>query len=139
MELITLIPKGDERGWLIALESLKEVPFEIRRIYYIYGTKPGTRRGKHAHRHLRQLAICLQGSCRFYMEDGRSKQEILLQRNDRGLLIEPMVWHEMDDFSNDCVLLVLASGLYDEADYIREYQQYIDMLPRGNETASAQS
>lgn len=125
---IEFTPKGDERGWLIALENLKEVPFEISRVYFIYGTLPGVRRGKHAHRKLRQMAICLKGSCRFYMDDGRRKDEVLLDRNNRGLLIESMVWHEMDDFTVDCILLVLASGPYDEHDYIREYHAFTNEL-----------
>jgi len=128
--LIKFSSKGDNRGWLVALEAPKQVPFEIKRVYYIYGTQPGVRRGKHAHRHLRQMAICLHGSCRFYMDDGRTKREFLLNRKDQGLLIEPMIWHEMDDFSADCVLLVLASGLYDERDYIRDYQGFQAELPQ---------
>ncbi|MDI1320592.1 MAG: FdtA/QdtA family cupin domain-containing protein [bacterium] len=128
MHTIKFAPKGDERGWLVALEAQRQVPFDIQRVYYIYGTQPGVRRGKHAHRHLRQLAICLHGSCRFFMDDGRHKQKILLNRNDQGLLIEPMVWHEMDDFSVDCVLLVLASRLYDERDYIRDYASFREEL-----------
>jgi dTDP-4-dehydrorhamnose 3,5-epimerase-like enzyme len=128
MHLIEFAPKGDDHGWLIALENLQEIPFEIKRVYYIYGTQPGTRRGKHAHRALRQLAVCLKGSCRFYMNDGRDQHEFLLNRNDRGLLIEPMVWHEMDEFSDDCILLVLASGAYDESDYIRVYSEFAALI-----------
>jgi dTDP-4-dehydrorhamnose 3,5-epimerase-like enzyme len=124
MSTIEFFPKGDERGWLIALESMKEVPFEIRRVYYIYGTQSGVRRGKHAHHQLRQLAICLHGSCRFFMDDGRTKEEILLNRTTKGLLIEPMVWHEMDDFSADCILMVLANGSYDRSDYIFSYDEF---------------
>ena len=112
-------------GWLIALENMRTVPFAVQRVYYIYGSQPGVRRGKHAHHKLRQMAICLQGSCRFHMEDGRSKQEIVLNRRDHGLMIEPMIWHEMDEFSPDCLLLVLASGFYDEADYIRDYAEFL--------------
>jgi dTDP-4-dehydrorhamnose 3,5-epimerase-like enzyme len=132
LELINFVPRGDEHGWLVALESGRQVPFAIQRVYYIYGTQPGVRRGKHAHRALRQLAICVRGSCRFYMDDGRTKQEFLLDRNDRGLLVEPMVWHEMDGFSPDCVLLVLASGPYDETDYIRDYQKFLGQLTTEN-------
>ncbi len=125
LEIINFVPRGDEHGWLVALESGLQVPFALKRVYYIYGTQPGVRRGKHAHRQLRQLAICLKGSCRFYMDDGCRKDEFLLNRNDLGLLIEPMVWHEMDDFSADCILLVLASDLYEEGDYIRSYAQFL--------------
>lgn len=121
MELVKFTPKGDDRGWLVAIENLKNLPFEIRRVYYIYGTQTDVTRGKHAHRQLRQMAICLRGSCRFHMDDGKTKRQFVLNRLDEGLLIEPMVWHDMDQFSADCVLLVLASGLYDERDYIRDY------------------
>jgi len=104
------------------------VPFPIKRVYYIFGTKPGVKRGKHAHRKLRQLAICLSGSCRFLMDDGVSRQEILLSSNTHALGIEPMVWHEMEDFSADCVLLVLASDIYEESDYIRSRAEFDSMV-----------
>jgi len=128
--LINFTPRGDINGWLVALESQRQVPFEIKRVYYIFGTQPGVRRGKHAHRHLRQMAVCVHGSCRFFMDDGRTKREFLLNRNDQGLLIEPMIWHEMDDFSPDCVLLVLASGFFDESDYIRDYAEFEALIGR---------
>lgn len=121
-------PKGDNDGWLIALESGRQVPFAIKRVYYIYGTKPGVKRGRHAHRKLRQLAICMKGSCRFLMDDGMSRQEICLDHNSLGLAIEPMVWHEMDEFSADCILLVLASDLYEESDYIRSRVEFDSLV-----------
>lgn len=129
-ELIELTPRGDRHGWLVAVESLKNIPFDIRRIYYIFGTQAGVTRGKHAHRGLRQMAICLRGHCRFLMDDGATRREYRLERNTLGLLIEPMVWHEMDEFSEDCVLLVLASDHYDEADYIRDYSIFAAMVAR---------
>lgn len=116
-------PHGDSRGQLIALETLSEqVPFEVKRVYYIYDTTPGTVRGKHAHRNLRQVLICVSGACTIECEmpDG-TKSEYRLDWPDRGLLIEGLVWRNMKDFSKDAVLLVLASEHYDEADYIREY------------------
>ena len=124
MDTIELIPKGDHHGWLIALENLKEVPFEIRRVYYIYGTVPDFRRGKHAHRNLQQLAICVAGSCRFVLDDGTERREYLLNRNTLGLKIDSMVWREMYDFTPDCVLLVLADSLYDPTDYIHDYDLF---------------
>lgn len=130
MDTIEFIPKGDERGSLIALENLKEVPFEIRRIYYIFGTQPDFRRGKHAHRHLEQLAICVTGSCRFLLDDGTQRRNYLLDRNSLGLRIGPMVWREMYDFTPDCVLLVLASQLYDTEDYIRDYQEFLTLVKK---------
>jgi dTDP-4-dehydrorhamnose 3,5-epimerase-like enzyme len=126
--LLNFIPRGDKNGWLVALEAHRQVPFEIKRTYYIYGTQPGVRRGKHAHRHLQQMAVCLHGSCKFFMDDGRVQQEFLLVRPDQGLLIKPMVWHEMHDFSADCILLVLASGPYDESDYIRDRAEFDKVL-----------
>lgn len=123
-QLINFFPRGDSFGWLIALEEGREVPFPIKRIYYIFGTKPNVRRGKHAHRKLRQMAVCLHGSCKFIMDDGVGIHEIQLTSNKQGLLIEPMVWHEMEDFSADCVLLVLASEEYNESDYIRSRDEF---------------
>ncbi|MGN7510696.1 sugar 3,4-ketoisomerase [Aeromonas salmonicida] len=128
MSLITLIDLpvlGDERGSLVALQGNRNIPFEIKRVYYIYGTQKGVARGFHAHKELKQVAICLSGSCRFVMDDGVQKNEVILNSPSQGLLIDVMQWHEMYDFSEDCILLVLASDIYDEADYIRNYNEYI--------------
>lgn len=119
-------PLGDERGSLIALEIglEKVVPFAIKRVYYIYKTKQGVSRGYHAHHNLKQVAICLAGQCRMVLDNGHSREEVLMTSPIRGLLIEDMVWREMHDFSDDCVLLVLASEHYDENDYIRDYDEF---------------
>ena len=117
---------GDERGKLIALESLTElVPFEVKRVYYIFDTTPGTVRGKHAHKDLKQVLICVSGACTIECEmpDG-NKNVCRLDWPDRGLLIEGLVWRNMKEFSKDAVLLVLASEHYDEADYIRDYDVF---------------
>lgn len=116
--------KGDELGWLIAVEGGRSIPFPIKRAYYIFGTRPGVRRGRHAHRSLRQVLVCVAGECTITLDDGRQKEEVRLARNDRGLLLDPMVWHEMHDFSPGCVLLVLADEWYDESDYIRDYPTF---------------
>jgi dTDP-4-dehydrorhamnose 3,5-epimerase-like enzyme len=116
--------RGDDKGWLIALEADRNIPFPIRRAYYIYGTLPGVRRGRHAHRALRQVMVCIAGACTILLDDGRSVETVRLDRNDRGLVLDPMVWHEMYDFSPDCVLLVLADQWYDESDYIRDYRAF---------------
>ncbi len=113
--------KGDDDGWLIALETGKNIPFDMRRAYYIYGTRSGVTRGKHAHHKLRQLMVCMAGSCGVLLDDGRSREEVRLENNERGLYIDPMVWHEMHTFSKDCVLLVLADDYYKLDDYIRDY------------------
>ncbi|WP_163907559.1 sugar 3,4-ketoisomerase, partial [Proteus mirabilis] len=107
---------GDERGSLTSLEQNKNIPFEIKRIYYIFGTKKGVSRGFHAHKELQQLAICVRGSCRFIMDDGKNREEIILNDPNLGLLINPMQWHEMHDFSEDCIVIVLANDYYDEND-----------------------
>ena len=117
---------GDERGQLIALETLSEqVPFEVKRVYYIFDTTPGTVRGNHAHKSLKQVLICVSGACTIVCEmpDG-TKKEYRLDWPNRGLLIEGLVWRQMKDFSKDAVLIVLASEHYDEADYIRDYNQF---------------
>ena len=117
---------GDDRGQLIALESMSDrVPFEVKRVYYIFDTTPGTVRGKHAHKVLKQVLICVSGACTIECElpDG-SKVQHRLDWPDRGLLIDGLVWREMKEFSKDAVLLVLASEHYDEADYIRSYNVF---------------
>ena len=123
---------GDQRGQLIAVEALSEqVPFEIKRVYYIYDTTPGTIRGMHAHRNLRQLLICVSGACTIECEmpDG-VKMEYRLDWPDRGLIIEGLVWRRMKDFSKDAVLLVLASEHYDDADYIRDYSVFKNLAKK---------
>ena len=128
MSLINIInfkSLGDERGSLVALEGGKSVPFDIKRVYYIFGTREGVSRGFHAHRSLKQVAICVAGSCRFILDDGKFREEILLEKSSVGLLIEGLTWREMYDFSPDCVLIVLASEYYDEADYIRDYRTFL--------------
>lgn len=117
--------KGDNRGSLISLEQNKNIPFDIKRIYYIFNTKSDVRRGFHAHKNLKQVLICVSGSCKVLVDDGQSKENILLDNPDKGLLISGLVWREMFDFSDDCVLIVLASELYDESDYIRHYSEFM--------------
>jgi dTDP-4-dehydrorhamnose 3,5-epimerase-like enzyme len=116
--------KGDERGLLIALEAGRQIPFEMKRIYYIYGTQPGVIRGLHAHKKLRQAAVCVQGGLTLLLDDGKDRVRVRLDRPNRGILIEPMIWHEMVDFTEDCVMLVMAEDYYDESDYIRSYETF---------------
>jgi len=119
---------GDERGSLVALETEKYVPFLIKRVYYIFGTKAGVSRGFHAHKKLQQVAICITGSCRIILDDGQQRSQALLNSPNKGLVIGDLVWREMHDFSEDCVLLVLASEHYDESDYIRNYDDFIHQV-----------
>lgn len=131
MKLVNIIEfktLGDDRGSLVSLEQNKNIPFEVKRIYYIFGTKEGVSRGFHAHKNLQQVAICVKGSCRFVLDDGHNKDEIILDNPNIGLHINSFMWREMHDFSEDCVLVVLASELYDESDYIRNYNDFLKEL-----------
>ena len=125
--LIPLALRGDERGRLVAIEQMSDAPFSIARVYYVYGTTPGTTRGHHAHRALNQLAVAVAGSCTMLLDDGEQRVTVRLDDPATGLTLPPMVWHEMSDFSSDCVLMVLADAAYDEADYIRDYDEFIAM------------
>ncbi|MBC8554676.1 MAG: WxcM-like domain-containing protein [Candidatus Brocadiales bacterium] len=128
IKIIDLPSLGDERGSLIALESNDSVPFDIKRVYYLFGTKKGIARGFHAHKALKQLAVCVSGNCRFVLDNGLKKQDIVLDSPLKGLIIDKMIWHEMYDFSDDCVLMVLADEVYDEVDYIRDYEDFLDAI-----------
>lgn len=121
---------GDERGSLVALETDRAVPFEIKRVYYIYRTAENVSRGFHAHRSLKQVAICVAGRCRMVIDNGTVREDTWLDCPTKGLLIESMVWREMHDFSSDCVLLVLASEHFDESDYIRSYEEFLRSATR---------
>ena len=124
-KLIDLPDLGDERGGLVSIEANQHIPFDIKRIYYIFAASKDKPRGFHAHKDLKQLAICLHGQCRFILDNGVDREEVLLNSPTQGLIIESMTWREMHDFSEDCVLLVLASEHYDESDYIRDYQEFL--------------
>lgn len=125
VKIIEFAPLGDERGSLVALEANKTVPFDIKRVYYLFGTKEGVSRGFHAHKVLKQVAVCVTGKCRMLLDNGKEKAEVWLDSSTKGIAIDSMVWREMHDFSPECVLLVLASEHYDEADYIRNYDDFI--------------
>lgn len=116
---------GDNRGSLVAVESKKTIPFDVKRVYYIFNTKQGIARGFHAHKELKQLAVCVKGKCKMALDNGQERVEAWLDSPSKGLIIEDLIWREMHDFSEDCVLLVLASEHYDEADYIRDYDEFL--------------
>ncbi|MFL4180932.1 sugar 3,4-ketoisomerase, partial [Escherichia coli] len=128
IKIIPLQAHGDDRGSLIALEEENNIPFEIKRVYYMFNTKSNVRRGLHAHRKLKQVAIAVRGSCRFVLDDGKERVEILLDNPGQGLLIDSCIWREMYDFSEDCVLMVLADSHYDENDYIRDYETFYKLV-----------
>lgn len=116
---------GDDRGMLVALEEGKEIPFPVKRVYYMYDTVPGVRRGHHAHKCLEQILICIHGSCKIHLDDGTETAEVALNNPYEGLYIPNNMWREMYDFSSDAVLMVLASVIYDESDYIRSYDEFM--------------
>lgn len=119
---------GDDRGMLVALEEFVDIPFEIKRVYYMYDTTEGVHRGFHAHKSLEQILICIHGSCKVMMDNGLEKKIISLEKPYEGLYIPNNMWREMYDFSTDAVLLVLASEVYKEEDYIRDYNQFLQMV-----------
>lgn len=127
-KIINFQKHGDDRGMLIALESNKEIPFDIKRVYYMYDTLPNVRRGFHAHKKLQQILICIHGSCKIHLDNGKETIEVLLDKPYEGLYVSNDIWREMYDFTDDAVLMVLASELYDESDYIRNYNEFIKYI-----------
>lgn len=119
---------GDERGSLIAIEEQTDIPFSMKRVYYIIDTAEKTRRGGHAHRTLQQVLVCISGSCKILLDDGGEKAVVSMDKASRGLLVDRLIWHEMYDFSPGCVLLALASDIYEENDYIRKYDKFLEEI-----------
>ena len=125
IQRVNIPQRGDTRGGLSVIELGGALPFLVRRVYWIHGTKPGVSRGFHAHKKLQQLCVCVAGSVRLSLFDGRREESVVLDSSSQGLLIGPGLWREMHDFSPDCVLMVFADAEYDEADYIRDRDQFI--------------
>lgn len=123
---IDLFNKSDGRGNLVIAEAQKNIPFDIKRVYCLYGLNEEPR-GFHAHIALQQVVVCLAGSCKFTLDDGKTKKIVDLSTKTPGLFIDKMTWREMFDFSTDCVLMVLASEHYDEADYIRNHDDFLQI------------
>jgi dTDP-4-dehydrorhamnose 3,5-epimerase-like enzyme len=126
-KLLSLGTLSDERGKLVVVEGARQVPFDIARVYCVIATPPGAVRGRHAHRTLTQVAVAVAGACTMSLDDGSSRSEVRLDDPATGLLLPPLVWHEMSDFTDDCVLMVLAEDHYNEADYIRDYEEFVGM------------
>ncbi|MBZ7991509.1 MULTISPECIES: sugar 3,4-ketoisomerase [unclassified Campylobacter] len=127
-KLIKMNVFGDERGKLVSLEGGKNIPFEIKRVYYIYDTLPEQDRGMHAHKELEQVIVAMDGACTFVLDDGKNREEVVLNRPDIGLYIGKNMWREMKNFSYGCKLMVLASTHYDENEYIRDYDEFLRIV-----------
>lgn len=127
-EVLDFAARGDENGLLVAIEAKMNIPFEIKRVYYIYGTGADVVRGRHSHRKLEQLIFCPIGSCDFILDDGTARETVRLQHPNQGLYIRKNIWREFTNFSPDCVVMVLASEHYDESDYIRDYGDFLASL-----------
>lgn len=126
--LITLPKIFDPRGNLTVAESMKQVPFDVRRVYWTYDVPSGESRGGHAHRQCRELIIAISGSFTVTIDNVKEKQSFHLNHPWQGLLVETEVWRTLDDFSSGAVCLVLASDPFEEADYIREYDEYLEYM-----------
>ncbi len=123
-KIINFDIKGDDRGSLISIEQKKNLPFDIKRVYYIFKSSGNVRRGMHAHKKLKQLLVAVNGSCKLVIENGIFKECLLLDSPSKGIYIEEIVWREIYDFSDDCVLMVLTDDYYNEDDYIRNYEEF---------------
>lgn len=124
-KIIELPRINDPRGNLTFIEAGKHIDFDIKRVYYLYDVPGGSERGGHAHKDLHQLIIAMSGSFDIVLDDGHEKKKFHLNRSYYGLYICPMVWRELDNFSSGSVCMVLASIIYDESDYYRDYDEFI--------------
>lgn len=127
-ELINLPKILDPRGNLTVAEQLRQVPFAISRVYWTYDVPSGEHRGGHAHRHCREFIVAASGSFNVTLDNTIEKRTFLLNHPYQGLLVETGVWRTLEDFSSGAVCLVLAEDLYNESDYIREYDEYVNYL-----------
>jgi hypothetical protein len=135
--IIELPKVANARGNLSFIESCRHIPFEIKRVYYLYDIPGGERRGGHAHKCLQEFMIAASGSFEVLVDDGHRSEKFHLNRSYYGLYLPPMVWRELNDFSSGSVCLVLDSDFFDEADYIRNYQTFRAIIESG-ETRTGQ-
>lgn len=124
--IVDLRKISDPRGNLTPIEGGKDIPFDIKRVYYLYDVPGGESRGAHAHKELYQLIVAANGSFSVTLNDGKNKKLFNLKRSYYGLLIVPGIWRDLDDFSSGAVLLCLASEHYDEKDYIRDFDEFLE-------------
>ncbi len=127
-KIINFKVMGDERGSLIAFEENHNVPFDIKRVFYIYGTQDGVPRGQHSHFKTKQLLVAINGGCKVTLDDGKKKETYTLNKPNVGLFQDALIWGSMHDFSQDCILMVLADTYYENSDYIREYDTFLEIV-----------
>lgn len=127
-DMITFHKRTGPEGALSFLEAERDLPFPVKRIYYIYDVPAGGRRGFHAHKELQQCLLCIHGSCKILLDDGAERKVVELNNPNEGLFIGPVTWREMFDFSEGAVLVAFVSEFYDEADYIRSYDQFLEYI-----------
>ncbi len=127
-KIIDLPKISDPRGNLTFIEGGQHIPFDIKRVYYLYDVPGGAERGGHAHRGLSQLIIPMSGSFDVILDEGGEKKRFHLNRSYQGLYVCPMMWRELDNFSSGSVCMVLASNIYEESDYYRDYSEYLRAL-----------
>ena len=120
----------DDRGSLIAIEGDKNLNFAIRRVFYLYGVEKGFTRGQHANKNTTMCFICIKGSCKILLDNGKEKETFFLDEPAKGLICEPMVWKEMFDFSSDCILMVICDTNYDTGEYITSYDEFKEELKK---------
>ena len=118
---------GDHRGQLVALEANKQIPFDVKRVFYIYGTQEGIPRGNHSHYKTKQFLVAVNGSCKVTLDNGKEKETYELTKPNLGLFQDALIWGCMHDFSSDCVLMVLADEYYDVSDYITNYDKFLEV------------
>ena len=119
---------GDYRGQLVALEENRNIPFDLKRVFYIFGTQEGVSRGNHSHYKTKQFLVAVNGSCKVTLDDGYNKETFNLNKPNLGLFQDALIWGTMHDFSSDCVLMVLANEYYDASDYITDYNKFLEVV-----------
>jgi len=119
---------GDHRGQLVALEANRQIPFDVKRVFYIYGTQEGIPRGNHSHYKTKQFLVAVNGSCKVTLDNGKTKETFNLNKPNLGLFQDAFIWGTMHNFSSDCVLMVLADEYYNASDYINDYDIFLEVV-----------